>query len=108
MEKEKGAECAPEVEVNSITSTEHLESAGNAELEPAQPCHDLSDLELPEREHGSPRVGVPTPIAHAMEFCFENCRIGQCKKNATPVSESDQQRCRFPEYCSIDPAGYKP
>jgi len=54
-------------------------------------------------EHEWPHETVPYPIARAMEFCFENCRIAQCSKEPTDYSGLTQQKCRFPQGCSIVP-----
>ena len=73
----------------------------NAQLEPPQYYPGQTPAELPEHEYGLPQVPVPYPIAHAMEFCFENCRIAQRSKEPIGSADSGQQKCRFPLFCSI-------
>jgi len=52
-------------------------------------------------EHEWPQKTVPYPIARAMEFCLENCRIAQYSKEPIGPEDSIRQKCRFPLHCSI-------
>lgn len=71
------------------------------ELKPPRSDPYLQPGQLSEHEHEWPQETVPYPIARAMEFCFENCRIAQCSKESTGSADLNQQKCRFPQHCSI-------
>ena len=86
-----------------VSDIAYLAGGDRSELTPAQCCPDLLPGEPCAHEHEWPQETVPYPIAHAMEFCFENCRIAQRSKEPIGVADLGQQRCRFPLHCSIVP-----
>ncbi len=92
-------------EINEIVC---LKEADKIESTPAQSYPDLPPGEPSSHVHEWPQETVPYPIARAMEFCSENCRIAQCSKESTNSSDLIQQRCRFPLHCAIVFRTHKP
>ena len=64
-------------EVERLTEADTLGSTP-VQLHPAWP-----PAEPPLHGHGWTQETMPYPIARAIEFCFENCRIAQCSKEPT-------------------------
>lgn len=84
-------------------ATERSTVDSNSESTPAQLSPGLTPAEPPSHGRGWPQATVPYPISRAMEFCFENCRIARRSKESIGSGDLHQQKCRFPQHCSIVP-----
>ena len=67
-------------EINEIAC---LKEADKTESIPAQSYPYPLPQEPSSHVHEWPQETAPYPIARAMEFCFENCRIAQYSKEPT-------------------------
>lgn len=94
--------------MNKIIEAGRLAQVDKHELKQPQCYSDLPPTEQPSHECESHLVEPPLPIFRAMEFCFENCRIAQHKRDAINLDDSDQQICKFPIHCSNYQNNYKP
>jgi hypothetical protein len=83
------------------SATECSNVAETSESTLPQSCPGWPPAEPPSREHGWPPVAPPPPIARAMEFCRQNCRIAQRTEQSIDSPSSDQRRCKFPQHCAI-------
>ena len=98
------SECSPfEIMCDKPTSIEYSAEVDKPELAMPPTCPGWPPAEPPAHGRGWPQGTVPTPIAHAMEFCSENCQLAQCNMPSIDSAESPLQKCRFPQHCSIVP-----
>ena len=88
---------------NNVNEVAGLKVVENAESTDAQLHPARSPAKPPSHGRGWPQETVPYPISRAMEFCLENCQLAQCNKEPTEIADSNQQKCRFPQHCSIVP-----